>query len=187
MVREMLRLVERVRAHPNGFYKLELQGGRPGKVCLHYWRDGPTSASDIHSHRWSFDSDVLLGALLETRYRVAATGDGERLVEHVYSSPGDGTTFGLEPRGDVWVVKSEVVGRRAGNRYRVGANVLHQVLPSITPTCTLVRQAPVTEAARVLRRSPAALDQTSEILDASALSDLVDEVEALLIVRAAGI
>jgi hypothetical protein len=172
--------VVRVRVHSNGFYKIELETTLPGKHCMHYWPDVPPLTSDIHSHRWMFESQVVFGALTETRYQVVAPGFGQKLIRHSYSSPGDGASFGLRPSGAVWIDKSSCMTRTPAEPYSVSADLFHQVVPKVAPVLTFVRQGLPTATAYVLRPLPAEERQASQLLDSSATAALCDQLRGLL-------
>lgn len=60
--------------HTNGFRKITLF--KSGDCCLrlHIWEPGEERAENVHSHRWSFASRVLLGAIEETRFKLDSSG-----------------------------------------------------------------------------------------------------------------
>ncbi|WP_347815587.1 hypothetical protein [Pseudomonas sp. GD04042] len=119
--------------HGLGFVQVLLQGGQR----LHVWHpDLPRRRcfehSAIHSHRFSFESQVLVGEQINISYRAIAAADEQGATHRLYLHEGPRSACGGRP----WTPNAPVIMReegrsaiRAGDSYRMYAYDFHRTEP----------------------------------------------------------
>lgn len=123
---------ETISLHGLGFIQVKLGG----KQRLHVWHpDLPRRKcfyhSQIHDHRFSFESRVLVGSMENVCYS-AQWADEDNATHIAYLHEGERTQFGNRP----WVVNDSLYVRRgisgvvhAGETYYMQAYVFHRTKP----------------------------------------------------------
>jgi hypothetical protein len=128
------------RVHPNGFIQLD----RDERTRFHFWAhpDIPRQArpTPIHDHSFGFESLVLIGALVNIRYRARPSHrfDSTHSVYQAYCPGGEETR--LEPTGDAVRLIPEIMGAtvlREGASYRENPWEIHQTIVDV-PTVTVI-------------------------------------------------
>ncbi len=114
-----------IRLHGNGFIQLDL--GNDSR--LHIWSDDlPTAQrvnTAIHNHRFSFNSSVLLGTLINKEYRFLTGGAGAYKLYHPESREGQSTELVATGQlGDFKLRGDNVL--QAGEEYRFRAGDFHE-------------------------------------------------------------
>lgn len=124
---------ETISLHGLGFIQVQLQGGQR----LHVWHpDLPRRRcfehSAIHTHRFSFESQVLVGEQINISYRAIDPTEGEDATHRLYLHEGPRTANGGRP----WEPNAPVIMREgdhqtipAGLSYRMFAYDFHRTEP----------------------------------------------------------
>lgn len=114
-------------SHPNGFRKLVLEEGQDGtKLRVHHWlATGTPRTSNVHNHRWSFASAIIVGALRSSWLTVA--DDGEELQRYAFEPAAAGERHTLTPSGSAALAVTQLAEFRPGSSYVVTADQLHKI------------------------------------------------------------
>jgi len=127
------------RVHGNGFIQLEITD----RTRIHVWpyKDDRLKVQQtytgIHSHRFSFTSLILQGALLHKRYEFILGGSGKYRLWVPDKKEGLAPTeiYGdLKPTGQVL--------HRAGDVYTMEAGEIHEAEPYDGPAVTFMTKIP---------------------------------------------
>jgi hypothetical protein len=140
-----------------GFIQIKLDATWRLHVWVPEWPTIPGAESELHDHRYDFDSQVLCGALRHDLYAAGPThahaqpGDAERL--DVTCQPGQ--AHDPVPLGHVRPIPIGTFTVPAGGHYRLTASAFHRSTP-LGPTVTLVRRGPVQKELATVLRPPGA-------------------------------
>lgn len=117
--------------HPNGFtiHHLAPVDYLPSRLRLHVW-DAEGWYGDPHSHRWQWESEVLVGALVVVTYEAIP---GDRYDRYEYSPDDE-----LVPAGASGLKHAGSKVIQAGERHSGEPGEIHMVR-SLEPTVTLFR------------------------------------------------
>jgi hypothetical protein len=114
--------MSRMRNHPLGFREWTLLKVGRLTVTLHDWPQDTVDA-DVHSHRFSFASVLLKGALIEHRYSTAG-GDPMRVLR----CPAGCHPAQITPTGQTAHIREEAARRhRAPSAYAGRMGQFHRV------------------------------------------------------------
>lgn len=134
--------------HVNHFDKLVLVDSESPagyRLTLHLWRP-PYTAEErddeiIHSHRFSFWSAILTGALCSENFEVADRGTRFRKYSYIPDELTKGNLY--EFRGEAALCQANLCAQSAGASYYLPYSQVHRVLlPTCDMTCTLVLRGP---------------------------------------------
>ena len=82
--KELAAVVSRSYAHPNGFRKIVVATSDDGmRLRVHHWSSEDTDPSNVHNHRWSLASAVIVGQLHSALFADAMVGELEIGRAHV--------------------------------------------------------------------------------------------------------
>ncbi len=145
-------------AHPNGFTKVPVfEQGLGERLAIHLWhpsRDPSLRiASQVHDHRWSFVSQVLLGELVHEEY--VESDIGEDVVLFSYRSPRGRDAFSLTERGARRLEAVAEARFSRGSRYRLEHDICHRATAVAGSTASIVHQAQPAKENSLVYRSPA--------------------------------
>ncbi len=116
-----------LRMHGNGFLQLELGDG----ARLHIWSDDLPPAqrvnTAIHNHRFSFNSNVLLGTLINKEYRFLSGGTGSYNIYVPEKKDGENTELVATGQSGDFKWRGDNV-LQAGEGYRFRAGDFHETL-----------------------------------------------------------
>ena len=143
--------IPEVYVHPNGFTKVKLLASPAGDwaVRLHLW-DRAANEHDIHSHRWSFASKVVLGSVREREYECTESDTDWLRASCVHSERG---FYDVRAQEKCGLKQTKVRTHLAGSSYVRHWQTLHDVRPVRIPLITVVLQGPPQSASTVLVRS----------------------------------
>lgn len=163
IVRSVLENHERYEWTLQGFGMLRTYVSR--ELRIHIWDHGyrVKDVTDIHDHPWHFDSVIISGTLVNTRYRVhPCTHTDEQIVAGGLRSPflkstivcgvgGGNHVATVKDRGErVWLEPLAPETYKAGQHYHQDANeVHHSSFGSGTVTAVMRTFQPDTEHAHV--------------------------------------
>lgn len=178
-------------SHPNGFRKLVLEERRDGtKLRVHHWpASGPSRTSNVHNHRWSFASAIMVGALRSTWLTVSRNGD--RMQRYTFEPAAAGEEHNLSPSGSDGLAVTHLAEFSSGSSYVVNADQLHRI-EALPGTISLMLSGPAERRWTHVYRPPAATTQprlqvplaarevceTLESLRAGLVTDLVSRTSA---------
>jgi hypothetical protein len=126
--------------HANGFDKLILASSPQGHVVKLdvWWPDEPRGQEDIHNHRYSFSSHLLLGELSMEHWEFRDTGTP---MDYLHIEVAGGRTDRLEHLGQRTVERLFDIRATAGDTYSLHHAQLHRVAARPgSPSATLVFQ-----------------------------------------------
>lgn len=110
------------------------------ELRLHVWdsRFAVKDVSTIHDHPWNFESRIIAGRLVNTRYRVEPCTHSDAqlapfvrppfIKERIVCGPGGGTEKGLDMTVNgarVWLIPFDPETYEAGDTYRQQADEVH--------------------------------------------------------------
>lgn len=141
--------------HPNGFRKIVLGADKDGsKLRLHVWPSNFLGTeSNVHNHRWSFSTLVLVGGMTSTWHNLTVSKtEGQEFHRFRYRPGSPGGEYELVDDGLAYAKSVSTRSLTPGESYWIRAEQLHSVL--VQPgTMTLVDQdAPTREYTDVLRK-----------------------------------
>lgn len=124
------KMTHRITLHGLGFIQVQLEADQrlhvwhpelPRRRCFEY--------SHIHSHRFSFESKVLVGSQINVNYRLTSseTGSHMRYLHEGARSPNGGRPW--VPNGTVNVTTGQRNEISAGNEYFIFAYEFHHTQP----------------------------------------------------------
>lgn len=125
---------ESITLHGLGFLQVKLQGHQR----LHVWHpDLPRRSccqwSQIHDHRFSFTSRVLVGTQINHMYRAKEVPSGDPMATHLaYLHEGSRSKFGNRPwilSAHIFVTRDYQIAVNAGQDYSVDAYDFHSTEP----------------------------------------------------------
>ncbi len=127
--------------HDNGFHKITLYVDMENlmKLRLHIWDpiSGKRAPQNVHNHRWSYTSAILLGEMVQKILRVS-DGDGE-CYHYKYSARGTKSYYNVHSVGRCSVEVYQTDRLTPGMIYSLPFNVLHQIdVPSDQTVATLI-------------------------------------------------
>jgi hypothetical protein len=146
--------------HANGFDKLVLASSPAGhsiKLDV-WWAHLPRGLEDVHNHRCSFSSHLLLGELSMEHWEFRGGGTP---MDYLHIEVAGGRTDRLEHKGQRRVERLFDIRATAGASYSLHHAQLHRVVAApARPTATLVFQdRAATPGSEVLRRLDAGKPQ----------------------------
>ncbi len=158
---ELAAVVSRSYAHPNGFRKLVVAAPEDGtRLRVHHWPAEDIEPSNVHNHRWSLASAVIVGQLQSSLFADAAAGESVERFAFLPSQPGGEYT--LKPNGTGSIQMTNVAVLGPGTTYGLDAAQLHRVRAS-PGTLTVVLSGPAERASTDVYR-PASLAPQSRNL-----------------------
>jgi hypothetical protein len=112
-------------SHPLGFDKFVLVASPLYEVRIHiWWPDAAQGRGDIHNHRFSFASAVIVGAIQVSSYRTGRSGvTMTRLAESRVES----NVYEYNPVGSVHVERATTLALSGGSSYYMDSSELHRV------------------------------------------------------------
>jgi hypothetical protein len=139
--------------HANGFDKLVLASSPEGPAIKLdvWWPELPRGLEDVHNHRCSFSSHLLVGELSMEHWEFRESGIP---MDHLHIAIAGGRTDRLEHLGRRRVERLFEIRAAAGSTYSLHHDQLHRVVAAPTrPAATLVFQdRPAKPGSEVLRR-----------------------------------
>ncbi len=140
-VDRLRKLEARPRLHGNGFIQLDQPAGR-----LHIWPFPALTAqsvsTQIHNHRFSFESWVLLGRTLDVRYEVFHTYNPAEVThvahEAVAREKEDTVLLPISSEATCQARRTAVRLLEAGDHYYFPPFEYHEHLPTRTTVATLM-------------------------------------------------
>jgi hypothetical protein len=121
--------------HSNGFDKISFPAtaGSQVRLQLHIWpaaagRDSAGEPPDVHDHRWSFASRVLVGSISNEAY-AATPAPGGRYLHYRHTEAG-ARSHRLDYAGRAELVLTGVDTCRRGSTYVMPPQTLHLVRPA---------------------------------------------------------
>jgi hypothetical protein len=172
--------------HANGFEKIVLASfdGSSCKLRLHMWndqKDHPDQEGNIHNHRWSFASRVLIGQPLFEVYERGT--DGIEHNEYEYIPNGEVGAFTLNFTKVTLLRRTIRLTLTEGASYSMHHSALHRVTAT-GPTVTVVLQgATIAEKSAVFSKTALAeqdKSRTSQCIGEAMLVDKLREVVGIL-------
>lgn len=130
--------------HGNGFLKVVLID-RGYKLRLHIWQAGQPCEENIHDHRWSFASTILMGELHSEIWRDVPADQAADLItpEYVYHAATASSAAYKQDIGMARLTRAAHVAHRAGQAYVMPELRLHRILNAGTATvATMMCTAP---------------------------------------------
>lgn len=163
--------VDRAGVHPNGPVVLIRNREDGGEDRVHWWRKDHFYWSNVHNHRWSFDSVCLYGELEEDM--VLAVGNGGLRNEI------NGTMTDLGPMD--WFTQSTARITPGPSRH-LDINQFHRV-KAISETVTYVQTEPIERSWSIIL--PGNLEEGTRVgpfvaYNESEVQDAIDSIEGLL-------
>lgn len=109
--------------HSNGFDKIVLSPESSERILrMHVWYPGAMEP-DLHNHRWSFRSVIVLGTFFHAEYLPDDSGE---CWSHFKYLPRDGKEyFDLVPHGDVRLRRRVERTLAPGSRYNLSSKQIH--------------------------------------------------------------
>ena len=140
--------------HYNGFFRIVLASSEYYKVRLHFWDAknlNENNPENIHDHRWTFSSKILMGSYISQIYIVSKDPQDSEYYKYLYDSNHDKDSYNLKEEG---VERLKLIENRV---FKIGENNssntvdLHRVIPTQnTLTASLMVQGQkVKDIARV--------------------------------------
>lgn len=123
---QLAAVAQRSYFHGNGFLKVVLLD-KDYKLRLHVWHKGEVCEENIHSHRWSFASTVLVGTLRSEIWRNASTNhaQAQQLLEYCYHAATAQQAPVIEPLGNCLLEMESRVAVSAGESYFMPVDQMH--------------------------------------------------------------
>jgi hypothetical protein len=172
--RELAAVVSRSYAHPNGFRKLAVATSDDGtRLRVHHWSTEDTEPSNVHNHRWSLASAVIVGQLRSALFADATVGDLVERYSFLPSQPGGQYT--LSPNGMGTIRMTSVATYGPGTTYALDAAQLHRVQAG-RGTLTVVLSGPPERESTDVFRSASFAPQSKDLplLPADAVRESLD-------------
>jgi hypothetical protein len=122
--------------HPLGFDKFLLWSSSSYHVRLHiWWKDHGQRREDIHNHRFSFSSAVVIGSIRVYSYRL---GRGGVIMTRRAEHKDENGIYEYTMMGSVGVHQISTLALTQGNSYYMDASQLHRVeVPDNNAAATL--------------------------------------------------
>lgn len=112
--------------HPLGFDKFVLYAAEAYDLRLHiWWPDEKRGREDIHNHRFSLFSGIIMGELQISAYEVCRQGVGMSCYEEVLNDR-EGK-YHYMPQQRVYVKQTSAISLSRGSAYYLSSKVLHRV------------------------------------------------------------
>ena len=112
--------------HGNGFVKVVLLDEQGYKLRLHIWFAGSACEENIHDHRWSFASHVLVGTLNSEIW--VDDAQGQALPEYRYAAATATAAADKQALGTCRVSLQQHCQYGAGSSYVMPKQVLHRII-----------------------------------------------------------
>ena len=160
--------------HGNGFVKVVLLDEHGHKLRLHIWFAGSACEENIHDHRWSFASHVLVGTLSSEVW--ADDAQGQVLPEYRYAAATATLAADKQAQGSCRVSLQQHCQYSAGSSYVMPKQVLHRIInPGHHLVATVMVSAPTEQGETRLIPSHAQLNPQVNMprLSAAALAPLL--------------
>ena len=127
--------------HGNGFVKVVLLDEHGYKLRLHIWFAGSACEENIHDHRWSFASHVLVGTLNSEIW--VDDVQGQVLPEFRYAAATANSAAGKQAVGHCRLSLQQHCQYGAGSSYVMPKLVLHRIInPGQHLVATVMVSAP---------------------------------------------
>ena len=127
--------------HGNGFVKVVLLDEHGHKLRLHIWFAGSACEENIHDHRWSFASHVLVGTLKSEIW--VDDAQGQALPEYCYAAATATAAADKQALGICRVSLQQHCQYGAGSSYVMPKQVLHRIInPGQHLVATIMVSAP---------------------------------------------
>ncbi len=127
--------------HGNGFVKVVLLDEHGHKLRLHIWFAGSACEENIHDHRWSFASHVLVGTLNSEIW--VDDAQGQALPEYRYAAATATAAADKQALGTCRVSLQQHCQYGAGSSYVMPKQVLHRIInPGQRLVATIMVSAP---------------------------------------------
>ena len=127
--------------HGNGFVKVVLLDEHGHKLRLHIWFAGSACEENIHDHRWSFASHVLVGTLNSEIW--VDDAQGQALPEYRYAAATATAAADKQALGTCRVSLQQHCQYGAGSSYVMPKQVLHRIInPGQHLVATVMVSAP---------------------------------------------
>jgi hypothetical protein len=143
--------------HANGFDKLVLGSAPEGPAIKLdvWWPELPRGLEDVHNHRSSFSSHLLVGQLSMEHWEFRKTGIP---MDHLHITIAGGRTDRLEHLGRRRVERLFEMRAAAGSTYSLHHDQLHRVVadPARAAATLVFQDRPAKPGSEVLRRLDAA-------------------------------
>jgi hypothetical protein len=172
--KELAAVVSRSYAHPNGFRKLVVVASDDGtRLRVHHWPTKDTEPSNVHNHRWSLASAVMVGQLHSALFADGTVGDLVKRYSFLPSQPGG--RYALSPNGTGRIRMTSVATFGPGTTYALDAAQLHRVRAS-RGTLTVVLSGPPKRESTDVYRSESLAPQSRDLplLPADAVRQSLD-------------
>lgn len=112
--------------HPLGFDKFVLLATKAYDLRLHiWWPDKSREREDIHNHRFSLFSGIIMGELQISAYEICAHGIVMRCYEEALKDSAD--EYYYMPQRRVCVEQTSTISLSRGSAYYLSSKILHQV------------------------------------------------------------
>lgn len=151
-------------SHTLGFDKIVIkENNKTGeKLRLHiWWPEGPLSDDNIHPHRWSFNSIILIGELENKIYEEHP--QGKLFYEYIYTPPLKNENYKLIYSGTKTMILKKKVLYNVGDNYYQHYSIAHRSRRRSNLVVTLFAQGPcMTDFTRILTKS-STYDKIQEI------------------------
>lgn len=123
---QLAAVAQRSYFHGNGFLKVVLLD-KGYKLRLHVWHKGEVCEENIHSHRWSFASTVLIGTLHSEIWRNASptNAHAKLLPEYRYHAATAQQLASIESLGQCLLEMESRVAVSAGKSYFMPVDHMH--------------------------------------------------------------
>jgi hypothetical protein len=114
--------------HENGFHKIVLASGSYFKLRLHHFGSGvKIPMENVHDHRWTFASSILVGSLKMDLFEVHER-EGEQLIHYRYDSNKSSGRYQTTCLGRKFIRKTETRSFDAGEQYLMLPTDLHRII-----------------------------------------------------------
>lgn len=137
MLSELKSIGTEPRVHPNGFIQLDLSK----QVRLHVWHPHlpyrQKTFSPIHNHIFSFDSEVIVGRMVNQIYTIEPDDNGTHEEWQVNVIDGEDTKLVRTGEGRVRLVPEQTDVVLAGSIYHMPKYAFHETLVN-EPTATFM-------------------------------------------------
>lgn len=140
----LAEVAKRSYIHGNGFVKVVLLNESGFKLRLHIWFAGCACEENIHDHRWSFASHVLLGQLKIEIWQDAQ--EGVSLPEYRYVAANAEQASCKQSVGMTRVRLQQQCVYGAGESYVMSKQVLHRIInPGSETVASIMCSAPTAQ------------------------------------------
>lgn len=173
---QLVDVVSRSYAHPNGFRKLVIALPADGtRLRVHHWPRKDVEPSNVHNHRWAFASAIVAGRVNSALFTIGE--QGEAVERYRFEPSHAGGRYTLSATGRGLISTTGIAEFSPGSTYAIRAEQLHQVRADPDTLSLVLSGPPERDHTDVFR--PATLRPQSRDLPLLSLQEVRESLELL--------